>query len=99
MKNRTMFLLEVNVDNLGTDVVPEITLWEHFGDALAAALDAVEAEMHDALDITETEVIESLELIGDHAFLPGMFKIMPITVSKPGSITWFGKPRKNKEER
>ena len=95
MKNKTMFLLEVNVDTLGTDTVPEVTLWNHFSDALAAALDALEHEIHNGLDITEVEVLENLEMVGDHAFLPGCFEIMPITVSTPDRITWMGRPRKN----
>jgi hypothetical protein len=70
--------------------IPEVTLWENFGAALTAAI--AQAAL-DGLTLKFDEV--EVEAIPDGVIcIPGFCDIMPITISKLGSITWFGAPRK-----
>ena len=86
-KKTVMFLLEMDCSEHPWDI-PENTLWLDFNEALTAALEAI-ASLEEPVEMTDFELCK-----GESAFLPNCFEIMPISISTPNRITWWGKERK-----
>lgn len=86
--NKTMFLLEFDCANMECDLpdVPEVTLWKTFDEAFAVALDAAAAC---CVKIDMAAAIINKER--GELWFPDFCEIMPISLSKPGKITWMGK--------
>lgn len=88
ISKKVIFLLTMNCDEHPW-TIPEFTLWANFDDAFVAAATAVQETKGE--DACWSEL--SLEA-GKTAFLPECFEIMPISLSTPECITWFGQKRK-----
>ena len=92
---KTMFLLEFDCANMKCDLpdVPEVTLWRTFDEAFAVALDAAAAccvKVDMAAAIIDKERGE--------LWFPEFCEIMPISLSKPGKVTWMGEKWRTREE-
>ena len=90
-KDTVMFLLMMDTKNFLWNI-PEETLWATFDEAFCAAMDALMASECRHLDICGMDFV-----LGESAFVPECFEIMPIALSTADRITWYGKERKQNE--
>lgn len=90
-KEKVMFLLSMDTTQF-VWTIPEETLWATFDEAFSAAMSALMASECRNLDICGMDFI-----LGESAFVPGCFEIIPISLSTADRITWYGKERKQNE--